>query len=201
MLPDNVQAVLHQAEKETGAKLIYLTVSGSRLYGTHTPESDTDYMGIFMPSQDSLTTMTAPDHWTYTTGDDKSKNSVDDLDITLWSVHKFLNQLSRGEKGAIDLLFSLNRSDTIIHDSLEISKVWGYSTRHLISKNVDAFLGYAVGQAQRYGVKGARYKELYTFSEWLETYSHMDPEFRLSEYFHPIHTHILTIKYMGMNRM
>ena len=35
-------------------KLLLLTKSGSQLYGTNTPNSDTDYKGVYLPSKESL---------------------------------------------------------------------------------------------------------------------------------------------------
>lgn len=164
-----INTIIADFEQQHDCKVIYLTKSGSQLYGTNTPESDTDYHGIFLPSRDSLITQTAIDHWTHTTGNSNSKNSSIDLDLTLWSIHKLLHLLTKGETGAIDLLFSMQREDTQLITTKQSTTLYQYAIDNLLSKNVQAFLGYAIGQSQRYGIKGARYKELFTFTNWLNT--------------------------------
>jgi len=150
-------------------KVIYVTLSGSRLYGTKNSNSDKDYKGIFIPSKESLLLKTDAEHYTTTTGNNKSRNDLEDIDIQLWSIHKFLHLLKKGETGALDLLFSMQHKDTQLlytKQSEEILK----ELPNLLHSNVHAFLGYAIGQSKRYNVKGKRYKELLNFLEQIKEY-------------------------------
>ena len=173
---DSIKSLLTQFEQDNDCTVIYVTKSGSHLYGTSTPISDTDYLGLFLPSKRSLLLKTAPEHLVFTTGSSGSKNTVDDIDITLWSVHKFLSQLVNGETGAYDLLFSMNGTPELFTPTS--TTIRDYALKHLLSKNVNSFIAFALGQSERYGIKGSRYKELYTFTTWLgNTLKRMHPNY------------------------
>lgn len=150
--------------------IIYITITGSKLYGTNSPTSDTDYMGIFIPDTESILLKTDIDHWVSTTGNTTSKNSQNDVDIQLWSIHKFLNLVKKGETGALDLLFSLQRKDTQILTS-SASDLIKQAIPTLLHKQVHSFIGYCIGQSKKYNIKGKRYKELITFIEEMNTSS------------------------------
>jgi len=56
--------------------LIYLIKGGSFLYGTNTPNSDTDLFGIFIKNNNNI-----KDELFISTGSDNTKNTKDDIDI------------------------------------------------------------------------------------------------------------------------
>jgi predicted nucleotidyltransferase len=146
-------------------ELIYLTQFGSTLYGTNKEgKSDIDLKGIYLPSIKDLITNKTKDHFRYSSGDDKSKNSCNDIDIELWSIHKFLKHLSDGDTGAIDVFFSMWREDTIIF-KLSVIDYLKSSKYIFLTRNIKAFVGYTMGQAQKYGIKGSRYGDLLKLSE------------------------------------
>ncbi len=95
-----------------GATLLYLTEFGSVLYGTNTPSSDTDLKGIYLPSIKSCLLKQAPEAITHATADKTTRNTANDVDITLYSITCYIDLLFKGEVGAIDILFSLFRDDT-----------------------------------------------------------------------------------------
>ena len=147
-------------ELDNNAKVVYLTKSGSTLYGTNTPSSDLDYKGIFIPSErDTLLKQDLP-FYSYSSGANDSKNTSEDIDIHLDSIHTFFKLLQKGEIGTIDLLFSMYREDTqvIAHPDF-INKIKEYKNS-LYGKNLHAFVGYSISQAKKSGIKGTRYGEL-----------------------------------------
>jgi len=73
-------------EDKYNVKILYLVEFGSTLYGTNTPDSDTDYKGIFLPSKESCFLNTQNKHISYTSGKSNSKNGTDDIDFELWSL-------------------------------------------------------------------------------------------------------------------
>lgn len=83
-LIDKLVAKLY--EKDPGAKVAYLTKFGSILYGTNTPESDTDYKGLYWPSIDSLIMNKIDRSVSFTTGDSHSRNNKDDTDAQLCTI-------------------------------------------------------------------------------------------------------------------
>lgn len=162
--------LLHITEvlERNGHKLLYLCKFGSHLYGTNSPTSDEDYKGIFLPSLESCLLGTAPKCFSFNTKKDKdSKNTSEDIDVQLWSLQYFLNLLGQGETNAIDLLYSYSYPDMIVYDMTITHKQSNFTYspmefllrnhKKLFSvKNTKSFIGYAIGQARKYGIKGSR---------------------------------------------
>lgn len=141
-------------------ELIYLTEFGSTLYGLNSESSDLDLKGIFLPTKESLLVGETTKSFKYSSGDDKSKNSSDDVDIQLFSLHYFLQMLQKGETGAIDLLFSMNKANKNNCIKYMYSPLY-YDLflkrdKFINPKNTKAYYGYAMGQAKKYGLKGTR---------------------------------------------
>jgi len=153
---------LQEFERDHNCRVVYVTKYGSKLYGTDNENSDTDYKGVFVPAMDDVLLKKDLEHWTSNSNNTNKKNGADDVDLQLFSVHKFFELLRKGETGAIDLLFSMwspavEYADPVFDDHIKM-----YHTKFL-NKKLHSFTGYAVGQAKKYGVKGTRYKELTQF--------------------------------------
>ena len=133
------------------------TVHGSQLYGTNTPESDTDYKGIFIPELKDLFLQKAPRTLHFDTGSKFSKNTKDDVDCELFSLGQFINMAIAGETIIIDMLH------TPEHLTLQSTDVWSYLVDHrseFYTTHMKSYLGYVRKQASRYGVKGNRLRDL-----------------------------------------
>jgi hypothetical protein len=152
--------------EEKEVTLLYLVKFGSHLYGTDTPESDVDYKGIFLPSKEQCFLQNAPKSITYSTGKNDSKNTEDDVDIQLWSLQYFLQLLSKGEINALDLCFSFTYPEVIEHKMLPMDNIFDNHEKFFNINDCNSFVGYAVGQAKKYGIKGSRLgkiKEVFEF--------------------------------------
>lgn len=128
-------------------------VHGSHLYGLATPESDLDYIGVFMPSWEDLVTGQASHEIRNSTSGNGEKNTSDDVDTVWYSLQKFLKMAADGETIAIDALH-VNEENL-----LETSEVWEeiVSNRDKFYTNkMKAFLGYCRKQAERYSLKGVK---------------------------------------------
>jgi len=151
---------------EHDCKLLYLSKFGSHLYGTSTPESDTDYKGIFLPSKKRCLLHDNIKHITRTTGESDGKNSKDDIDIQMWSIQYFLQMVSKGETNALDLLFSNTHQEMVEFCDSKIIKMFLCRKKLFNIKDCNAFVGYALGQAKKYGIKGSRLgviKQIYNY--------------------------------------
>ena len=168
-MTENIRKTIMKIEDENDVKVVYLSYSGSKLYGTHSKESDTDYKGIFIPSHRDILLKKDKGSISFTTGDKHSKNSKDDIDFTLHSVYDFFSHLKKSETGAIDLLFSMWATETIVlKDQLFIELIKAnYSI--FLNSNMKSFIGYALGQSKKFGIKGAKYKELDSFFRFLSS--------------------------------
>lgn len=150
-------------------KIIFLTKFGSHLYGFSNENSDTDIKGVFVPSAEDMLTKTDIDHWSYSTGNKDAKNTKDDIDVELFSIHKYLDMLSRGITVALDIHFAESNPDCYIqHDNKLWSDIVQKHGSKLISRNLKSFFGYCVGQSSKYGLKGIRLTELKDFISFLE---------------------------------
>ena len=142
--------------KEKGVELVYLTKFGSHLYGTDTENSDTDYKGIFVPSKEQCYLGSTSSNIDLSSGDNKEKNTKEDVDIALWSIQYFLKLVSKGETNALDLLYSPTNHSMIEYMDLRMCDVFANPDKLFDIKDCKAFVGYAIGQAKKYGIKGSR---------------------------------------------
>ena len=128
---------------------------GSKLYGTSTPESDTDYKEVFVPSASDILFGKYQDVYSLGTGNSGSKNSSTDVDNDKYSLRKFIELLCDGDTFAIDMLHA--NKESII--SMDYPSVWEhiYKNRSMFyTTNMKSYLGYVRKQAAKYGVKGSR---------------------------------------------
>jgi predicted nucleotidyltransferase len=142
---------------------------GSHLYGTNTPESDTDYKTVFIPETRDILLQKAPR--TLQSGPKKAdgeKNKPEDVDIEGFSLHQYLKLLSEGQTVAIDMLFAPlwaieNKADPI----------WTYlfeNREKVCNKKAASFVGYCRTQANKYGIKGSRISAVRAVVSFLEIY-------------------------------
>ena len=157
-------------------KVIFFHVSGSTLYGTNLPTSDIDYRGIFLPPLEDLISKTDIGEWSSSTGDKSSKNSEDDIDITMWSVHKFIKLLEVGDTNAFDTLFAFNTFAEI--SSTEEMKVIYDNREDMYPDSLRSFFGYALGQVKKYSVKGDKLQDVIKVRDIVFKY---DPESKIKD--------------------
>jgi len=134
-------------------KIIVKMIFGSKLYGTDTPESDQDYKGVILPTKEEILLGKIPKSYNITTKKGNEKNSKDDIDTEIFSLHYFLKLACEGQTIAFDMLHAPKQM------WLETSDIWTELLFHrtlFYTKNLHAFVAYARKQAARYGVKGSR---------------------------------------------
>lgn len=142
---------------------------GSHLYGTATPESDSDYKGVFLPTKEALLLGRVPKSFNHSTCKDESRNTKDDVDTELYSLHYFLKLACDGQTVAMDMLHA---PENMI---LQNSKIWGailINKQKFYTKNLKSFIEYARRQASKYGIKGSR---INVALEVLEVLKNEDP--------------------------
>ena len=138
-------------------KILVKAYAGSHLFGTSTPDSDTDFKGVYLPSAEQILLGNAPETIQHSTGKSDSKNSSEDEDVELYSLAKFYKMLRKGDTAAIELLFTPDHlivEKSIIWDSIVLDR------DRLISKNIKGVIGYSRQQANKYGRVGKRLGEL-----------------------------------------
>ncbi|NJK45645.1 MAG: hypothetical protein HC933_16475 [Pleurocapsa sp. SU_196_0] len=88
-------------------------------FGTATPSSDLDVKGVFLPTRASLYLQNAPQQFTANTNpsDSERKNTLDDVDVTVWSLQFWMKLVLRGDINAVSLLFSPSHPDATLPGS------------------------------------------------------------------------------------
>lgn len=136
---------------------------GSHLYGLQTPDSDTDYKGVYLPTIDQLLLGNYEKVINLDTNKTGNKNSSRDVDEEYIALPQFIRQACKGETFAIDMLHC---SEPIIS-----STIWEELVDNrckFFSKNMKAYVGYVKQQAHKYGIKGSRLSELKSVIDDLE---------------------------------
>jgi hypothetical protein len=134
--------------------IIVKVIFGSHLYGTDTPESDHDYKGIVLPTmQEMLLWRKFKSLKESTKGDRHAKNTSEDVETEMYSLHYFLELACKGETVALDMLHA-PESAWIVSSDVWLRLVENRS--RFYTRNLKALVGYARRQAAKYGVKGSR---------------------------------------------
>lgn len=132
---------------------------GSHLYGTDTEESDMDFKAIYLPSAREIVL------GNYEEVMNKSRkkkpcerNTKDDVDVEIFSLDRFLEELMDGQTWALDVLFAPESfyTDESTAQGIELMRLIRANKDRLLTRNINAFVGYARKQAAKYGIKGTR---------------------------------------------
>lgn len=124
-------------------------VSGSHMYGTNTPDSDKDYVGICIPTKDYILGMYKFEQLEERTNPSNSnkQNTRADNDYTCYSLPKFIKLAYDNNPNVLEVLFAPEES--VVHwDDFGKELL---ANRHLfVSKRAYyKFLGYAIAQKRK----------------------------------------------------
>ncbi|AAQ81399.1 thioredoxin [Aeromonas phage Riv-10] len=157
-------------------KVIFEGLHGSHLYGLNTPESDLDMKGIFIPDPKDILLSQVKSSYSITTGNDKSKNSKDDIDIEMFTLKQFIHECVKGETAALDMLHT--PTDKIVSDSA----IWQFiqsQRSSFYTTNMTSYMSYVMKQAAKYGVKGSRLAALRQVKDFMDALQiHENPRLR-----------------------
>lgn len=152
--------------------LIVKMIFGSHLYGTETPESDQDFKGIYMPSKREIyLNKIKKSIQENTKHNNLTKNTCEDKDYEIYSLHYFINMACKGETATLDMLHAPNSM------ILETSDLWKDVVKNrsrFYTKNLSALIGYARRQASKYGVKGSRLNDAKRVLDYCKETMHID---------------------------
>jgi len=160
-------SIVKKLQEEYDMKVVYFSIVGSKLFGSDTPDSDTDYRGVFIPSVRSCITGKKEDKITFKTNKGHDKNNSNDVDIQLWSIQYFLELLSKGDVNALDLLFSHTNKDAVIIMTEKFRRVILSKDILFNMKDAVSYIGFSRQQAEKYGVKGKRYGKIKDICEYI----------------------------------
>ena len=133
--------------------LLFKTKFGSHLYGLNTPNSNTDYKGIYMPTLNQLLLGTWPKSIRTSTGTAHTKNTSEDIDEEYYALPYFIKLAVEGDTTALDMLHA-NKDSTLVS-----SPIWEElksKRKEFYSSDMKSLVGYARNQIAKYGMKGTR---------------------------------------------
>ena len=149
-------------------QLIVFMKFGSHLYGTDTPESDTDYKGIYLPTEKQVLEGKIPKSASYKTKHTKEegvRNGKDDIDLQIFSLHYFLELAMKGETVALDMLHAPDAWPIVSSDIWDTIRA---RRSKFYTKSLKSFVGYARKQAAKYGIKGSRLADIKKVMNFLD---------------------------------
>lgn len=134
-------------EQELAQKNLILRMEvGSNLYGTATPASDRDYIGVFMPTEEYILGNKRCEQVEIRTNPSNSKkqNSSKDVDTVLYSLPKYLHLLAQNNPNILETLF-VPKKNLLFHNEMG-DKILNLAPIFISKKVKHTFLGYAFTQ-------------------------------------------------------
>ena len=149
-------------------EIIHLFVGGSELHGAKVGATDDlDIYGIFVCQPEEALGLVTRKHFVWSTATDDRRNGPEDIDLTLYSLHRWAQLAAKGNPTALHFLFADATSESI--------ELWQLIQSHrnlFVSKrSAEQCLGFAGNQLRRItgekgrGAKGTRpeYEGIYGY--------------------------------------
>lgn len=144
---------------------------GSHLYGTQRPESDEDFVGVFMPNKRIVYGFLRVDEVDNSihAKDENNKNTSDAKDIKYYEFRKYIKLLMENNPNILETIF-VNRENIIFVND------WGrhiLDNRHLFPHQglKQKFLGYAFSQKHKMFIKKDNYFNLIKAKDYLSRFN------------------------------
>lgn len=118
--------------------LIFKTLAGSRLYGTHHDKSDYDFRGVMLEPVNSLIGLAPPF---------EQIERSEPHDEVLWGLRKFIKLVLQNNPNILDVLFA--PPEAMYHRDERFQWILDHRTQFLSQKVRQTFVGYAVSQIKR----------------------------------------------------
>jgi uncharacterized protein len=159
MLDTNLLAHIERSGFGAVEAVVHLFVGGSEPHGAKVGATDDlDIYGVYIGGPAEVLGLAPREHFVWSTASDERRNGPDDVDLTLYSLHKWAAMAARGNATALHFLFA---------EATAVSApVWGMvqgKAELFLSKgSAEQFLGFAVNQLRRItgekgkGAKGTR---------------------------------------------
>jgi uncharacterized protein len=151
-------------------KIIFRCKVGSHLYGLNTPESDIDYLSVFIPNSKDLLGLNKVEVIDNSTKNSSSnrRNDKDDIDDKMYSLPKFLHLLLQNNPNIVEVLFATkNMIETC---EPEFKFLMDNYDKIISTKVFHTFTGYAYSQKKKLEVKRDRYYSLVESIKWIDSY-------------------------------
>ena len=168
-LDPNLEVLLNRVKENHPKKqIILLFKAGSHFFDLNGPDSDTDYRGIYIDSeQDSYDSRGKVYLIDYKTKEGDGKNTNKDTDLTLFSLSSFIMLLRQGDFNCMEILYA--PEDKILFKSPIYDELRKNRDQYLVN-DVSSFLGFVRKEYKRYGVNIFHYAIQQKFIEFLRQF-------------------------------
>ena len=149
-------------------KEIFRCRVGSHLYGLTTPESDEDFISVFIPSGEDLLGLHPVkqiDSSTKKSNEDR-RNTKDDTDDKAYALQEVLKLLLANNPNIVELLF-VNRENIIVCEPEFQTLIDNYD-KIISTRVLNTFTGYSFSQKKKLMVKKERYGSLVQSVDYME---------------------------------
>lgn len=149
-------------------RIIFKVRNGSYLYGLQRPESDEDFMGVFMPTAHDMLGL----HPVYEvdnstkSSSSKERNTKDDVDDKTYNLHKFMHLVLQNNPNIVEVMFATDKNILILEP--EFKELMDNVDKLISQKVFHTFTGYAYSQRKKLAVKSSRYGSLVEVVDFLE---------------------------------
>lgn len=164
-------------------KIILKIKAGSYLYGTNTPSSDRDYLGVYLNTKEELLGLQTSEELTQNIESkaDNGRNTKDAVDCKFYELRKFCSLALKCNPTILEILF-VNRENIleITPEGEELLKLKKeFLSRHLCN----SFMGYAIAQEKKAFIKSENIKQIEGLYNYLKQYiTTINQYFSLSQY-------------------
>jgi predicted nucleotidyltransferase len=162
-------------------RVIFKCRIGSHLYGLNTPESDEDFMGVFIPRSEYLLGLKNVEEVDNSTKKSSAqhRNSSEDVDDKYYSLPKFLHLVLQNNPNIVEVLFATPENVLITSDEWEglvsnRNKILSHRVYH-------TFKGYAFSQKKKLTVKAERYLGLQKAISFIERNFDVQVNYQITE--------------------
>lgn len=156
--------------------ILFKGIFGSRLYETHSEDSDEDFKGLFLPTVKECILGGYSRNINIKTNLKKDvKNSAEDSDTELYALQEFIKLALQGQTVAVDMLSTPKDKTLITSPEWEILV---NNRRRFYTKKMNAFLGYSRAIGLKYQ---NRAEKLNAFKDAAEILSKFDKKLQLKE--------------------
>jgi predicted nucleotidyltransferase len=139
--------------------LIHLFIGGSELHGAKVGKTDDlDLYGVFLKDPSDVLGLKPSRHFVWSTATDDRRNGPEDVDLTLYSLHRWAELAAKGNATALHFVFAQATATS--------NEIWEMVQRErelfLSRQSAEQFIGFANNQLQRItgergrGAKGRR---------------------------------------------
>jgi predicted nucleotidyltransferase len=144
--------------------LLYLTLAGSRLFGTFLPNSDYDVKGIYLPTLKSCFLSNYKKQIRF-------KDEECDLDVTVFALQNFIKHVQKLNVNSLDMLFSKSNKEAVIYtDGVLFNRYFTIENiqKHILTNEMLNFIEYTYAHLDKYTVKIHRLNEVTKLRESIE---------------------------------